>query len=224
MRQEGMRLRMTIDDVAGTFEVKDEMFLEGGYTYGTWMMRLFTVGFALIPSCQRNYDAEEVEEWFSEFGSVNIDEGRQRVQVASRDDGTWLASVFQTACAAAGVIGMREFHGANVYGLRTRRGWTVPQDPHTDYPHGKVVHLLKDPLRVPISAIWAACDDFVLMDYSYNVERRVPTGMIAVFRADWWHGGGVGVSNHLRVHGYGAQNGFNIANGATYDAFGDKHV
>ena len=92
----------------------------------------------------------------------------------------------------------------------------MPQDPHTDYEHGKVSHLLNDPERVPISAIWAACDDFELVDYSNEQVHRVQAGWIAVFRADWWHGGGVGVSPHLRVHGYGATNGVHIPKGATY--------
>ena len=181
-------------------------------------MELLDYGFTMISSLQRVYDDREVEGWFSKYGKVHIDEGRMRVQVADRDIGTWLATVLNKACAAAGVIGMREFHGANVYGLRTKEGWMVPQTPHTDYEHGKVVHLLNQPERIPISAIWAACDDFELVDYSHMTIRKVQAGMIAVFRLDRWHGGGPCVRPQLRVHGYGAPAAVQVPTGGTYVA------
>ena len=171
---------------------------------------LTNIGYVVIDSMTRLYEVWEVEEWFG--AEATMDVGRKRVQVADRDKGKWLASILENACKEAGVLGKRRFKGEGIYGLRNVSG-AQPQDAHTDYAYNKICHLLGDCELVPLSAIWAASTEFELIDYSNNAVVLVPAGKVAVFRADWWHGGGKALSAHLRVHGYGVSSGVGIPTG-----------
>ena len=177
---------------------------------------MHTIGITLIRACSRVYAFSEVRLWFSRQGSrLPHGVGHWRHQVAGGPAGRELSGIMEHALRQAGILGARKVPAAGVYSIRTEEGAGMQWPAHTDYAHAAVQHLLHDRARVPLSALWAASAAFELWDITGTRRVHVPAGMVAVFRADYWHCGGPHLSDGMRVHGFVVPEGVSIPS-ATY--------